>query len=202
MARAFRPETPEPSPAAAGETLASGLLEEAMAPLRRGEPCAVLDLGPARPATLAFFGGFPCRLGVADALAALAAADGDREAIAERLSGLLPESPRPWQLVLLWDALDYLEPAGLEALADALGPRLARGALLHAFVSTASAPVPDPPAVYEIRSESELRRRHQGGQRAPSRHTPWHIQRHLGGVSIERSRLHRDGRQEHLLRWG
>lgn len=206
MARAPRHDPGAPVSAPEPEILGSGLLAEATAPLARGEPCSVLDLGPARPGNLAFFNGFRCRLGVADALGELAGmaaslAPGDPE-VAARLQAILPPiPPRPWQLVLLWDVLDYLPTAMLERLGEALAPAMAPGALLHGFVSTGSAPLPDPPAVYDIESVERLRRHHQGGERAPARHTPWHIQRHLAGVAIERSRLHRDGRQEHLLRW-
>jgi len=188
------------------EAVRAALLGEATGALARGGPWSVLDLGPASPATLQFFGGFRCRLGFADALAELAALAARLPAgspdLQRRLEPLLPSAAgRPWQVVLLWDLLDYLPTGWLERLGEVLGPLLAPAAVLHGFVATAAAPVPDPPAVYEVESAEQVRRQHAGGECVPARHTPWHIQRHFGGVAIERSMLHRDGRQEHLLRW-
>lgn len=206
MARARRTDRPSAPAAPLSETVSAALLGEATRALARGGPWSVLDLGPASPATLRFFGELRCRLGVADAVAELAGLAATLPAgspeLPARLDPLLPPAAgRPWQVVLLWDLLDYLPTGMLERLGDALAPHLAPAALLHGFVGTAATPVPDPPAVYEIESAEQLRRHHAGGERAPARHTPWHIQRHLAGVAIERSRLHRDGRQEHLLRW-
>lgn len=184
----------------------TSLLEPLVAPLREGGRWSVLDLGPARPATLAYFRHTRCRLTVAEALAGLAALGEEVEPeptlLWYRLRELLPVAPeRPWQRVLLWDALDYLPIALLEPFAARLASGLADGAMLHAFLTASGATMPAAPPVYSILDEGRLTRERATGTRPAPRHSPWHLQRHMAGFIVERSILHRDGRQEHLIRF-
>ena len=188
--------------------LETGLLTEALAALGPG-PWSVLDMGRAQPTTLGFFRHYRCRVGVADALEELAelgrSGTTDPTLLWYELRDLIPvDSERPWDLVLLWDVLDYLPGPLLEAVTLHLQPGLSAGARLHGFVATSATPVPALPPAYEVLTRERLRRRIvDDGQEGvpPQRHTPWHLQRYMPGVALERSRQRRDGRQEHLMRY-
>lgn len=185
--------------------LETGLLTEALGALGPG-PWSVLDMGRAQPTTLSFFRHYRCRVGVADALEGLAelgrSGTTDPTLIWYELRELVPvDVARPWNLILLWDLLDYLPGPLLEAVTRHLQSGMTSGTRLHGFVATAATPVPAIPPGYEVLTRERLRRRVRDGTGGvtPQRHTPWHIQRYMPGVSIERSRQRRDGRQEHLM---
>jgi hypothetical protein len=188
------------------ERVESGVLPEAFNALDR-QGWSVLDLGPATPATVAFFASYPCRVGFADGLDRLAAMARqwpmDPTIAWYDLRELLPVDPeRPWNLVLLWDLLDYMPGALLERFMERLRPGLAAGARLHGFVTTGPQTVPARPSPYQILARDTLYRwvDPATGRQAPPRYSPWHLQRHMPGVVQESSRQRRDARQEHLLR--
>lgn len=168
----------------------------------------MLDLGPASPATVAFYAPYRCRVRFADAQTGLA--DMARrwpmesaQAASELRQALSLDAQRPWQLVLLWDLLDYLPGELLTGLIEELAPALADGAYLHGFVTDGPQTVPDCPPIYQILGRDTLYRWVQpsAGRQAPPRYSPWHLQRYMPGVSQEASRQRRDRRQEHLLRF-
>lgn len=193
--------------AAPDQRVESGLLPDAFNALdRRG--WAVLDLGPASPATVAFFNPYPCRVGFADAQASLMDMAhrwpmDPTLAWYELKEAVSVDPQRPWQLVLLWDLLDYLPGELLARLMDRLAPGLADGAYLHGFVTDGPQTVPDTPPIYQILGRDTLYRwvDPSAGRRSPPRYSPWHLQRHMPGTVQEASRQRRDGRQEHLLRF-
>lgn len=184
----------------------ASLLESLVAPLREGGRWSVLDIGPARPATLSFFRHTRCRLTVADALPGLAAlgeeSDPEPKLVRYRLKELLPvAAERPWQRVLLWDVLDYLPASLLEAFAARLASSLADGAVLHGFLTASGATVPADPPVYSILDDNRLACERAPGIRPAPRHSLWYLQRNMPGFVVDRSVLHRNGRQEHLIRF-
>ncbi len=150
---AARPVT-SPSGAVPGPARPA-LLGEFLGPLTDGGPWGILDLGPFSTTTLSAFAGSRCRLGVADALAPLAAV-GTREdaAIADQRAALgehlLVDPERPWDRVLLWGLLDYLPDAMLGALVEHLRPGLSARARLHALMMSPGRTVPATPLAYEL----------------------------------------------------
>jgi len=105
-----------------------------------------------------------------------------------------------WQLVLLWDLLDYLPGNALAGLGDALRPALGPKARLHGFVTSQNTQVPAQPAVYELRAGDRVVRHVRGeATRQATRFTPWDLKQRLSGFDIDASRQRRDGRQEHLF---
>jgi hypothetical protein len=103
----------------------------------------VLDLGPARPETVAHFSDSPCRLHIADLFAELPLAwEQEAPDYAAELSALLPLAPDVrFDVVLFWDLFNYLPVEAIQALQAVLRPHLHPGTRAHAFgVHKRSAP--------------------------------------------------------------
>jgi len=165
----------------------------------------VVDLGRARPTTIAVFSRVRCRLYIEDAIETLAApatSDEDDEALfARRLeSALGPPKAQGVDLVLCWELLDYLTRPRLAAFASHLAPWLERGAYLHAFIA-ARANIPARPAGFELLELDRVRYRPVGDALCPApRYHQLDLGRLMPQFAIERSVLLRNGLQEYLLR--
>jgi hypothetical protein len=184
------------------------MLGDFLAPLTANGPWAVLDVGPFSNATMNVFRPLRCRLGVADALEALAA-EGQREKpdptlYRYALREHLPVDPeRPWDRVLLWGLLDYLPDAMLAALMERLSPALAAGARLHAMIMSPGRAVPATPLVYallDLQRADVVGPVESGGTVATARRDMPQRPGALPGLQVEQSRLHVDGRHEVILR--
>jgi hypothetical protein len=190
----------EPEPATLNAPLFRSLVE-GMADDRRR---VVLDLGPARPETVALFGHYRCRLEIVDlspdlgALQELAEPDELRKAIARLLPARRDEAV---DIVLCWDLLNYLARPVLTTLMRELAGRMARGSLLHALIvysmpRMAARPariVPDEQLhLLHVPLTSELRN-------AP-RYTPEDLGKCTPGLAVERAMLLKNGMQEFLFR--
>ncbi|HKK06794.1 MAG TPA: hypothetical protein VKA50_13200 [Gammaproteobacteria bacterium] len=182
--------------------LLAGLVER----LAAGPRFELVDIGPAREATIAFFSQFHCRLHIEDAIAALArpAPSTDEEGawFEGRLKALLtpPASIGEVDAVLCWDLLDHLSRPRLAAFAAHLAPWLRRGAHLHAFISTRP-DIPGQPAGFEVLEASTVRVQPRPGPLQPApRYHQLDLGRLMPQFAVERSVLLRNGLQEYLLR--
>ncbi|MFQ5524904.1 MAG: hypothetical protein ACE5GX_01455 [Thermoanaerobaculia bacterium] len=175
-------------------------LEHAIAPVRP-HGGFVLDLGPATGANVSFFAGLCCKLFIADLSSSIfeTASPVDRaEALDETLSRDIPVN-ETFDLVLLWDLLDYLDDAEIRILSARLRPACRDRTLLHSLVSFRK-DIPDRPVRYEIRDsktilyapESQLRRP------APLRKEP-ELARLMPDFVVDSTYLLRHGRQEYLF---
>lgn len=179
---------------------AAPLLDQALEGLRAGERLTVLDLGPARAATINSLAQYPCRVGIADALVRLA---GDEETADDAaLASLLPEH---WfagtQLFLVWDLPEYLATAQLQRLAQRLTALAAPGARLHALVAYRDERIPSQPVGYELVADGirALPWATDDPGRAPARISSGALQKGLPAWHLERSVLLRNGFQEYLF---
>tara|TARA_Y100001934_G_scaffold270631_1_gene355837 strand:+ start:592 stop:1164 length:573 start_codon:yes stop_codon:yes gene_type:complete len=96
----------------------------------------VFDIGPATPQTVAFFSNFKCRLHFADLYddPLLTAQDELEDAeLLECFKALLSFAVGPFDLCLLWDAPNYLNPRALRALSDALRPLIQHQSVAHGY---------------------------------------------------------------------
>ena len=115
---------------------------------------SVFDAGPATAQTVEFFSQFKCRLHFADLYDdAVVAEQNDlsNEELTARFTELLNFADEPFDLCLLWDVPNYLTPAALRALGDALRPFIHRQTVAHGFCAFKETQ-PFTPKRYSIRT--------------------------------------------------
>lgn len=177
-----------------------GLLERMEDDARR----VVLDLGPARSATVATFGRFRCRLEIADLGEAIETLNATEEAgdLLSRLRTLLP--PRRGEatdVVLCWDLLNYLEPPVLKALMGEIQERLRPGSLVHALIAYSTPRMPARPQRIVPTDDYRLAHAPVSSEERPARrYSPDELARLMGGYAVERAMLLKNGMQEFLFR--
>lgn len=107
----------------------------------------------------------------------------------------------PFDLVLLWDLLNYFSEADLPPLADLLAGHLRPSARIHLLIASSQRVVPAVPGRFEILSEGGVAsEQDEAATKAAPRFTPWHLERGLRGFVIDRSVLLQTGVQEFVLR--
>lgn len=164
----------------------------------------VLDLGPARSATVATFGRFRCRLEITDlgdAIESLNAAEGPDELRARLVALLPPRRREATDVVLCWDLLNYLEPPALKGLMEEVQQRLRPGSLVHALIAYSTPRMPARPQ--HIVPTDDYRLVHApvtSEERPARRYTPDELGRLMGGYVVERAMLLKNGMQEFLFR--
>jgi SAM-dependent methyltransferase len=181
------------------------------------QPLTVLDVGSGTAETVAFFSGYRCRLYFAALFDApelrpeqLAAAepDDDPQAPFDRAFAALldfPEGTR-FDIVLLWDFLNYLPVPALRAFSQALRPYLHRGTRAHGFGAfKANAPgmtrtAPELALRYGVLDARNLAvRPRSDGVLTGYPHSRTVLADSLGCFEIERGTLLREGGMELLL---
>jgi hypothetical protein len=186
--------------AALNAPLFRGLMERMQDDRRR----VVLDLGPARPETVALLGRYRCRLDIADLADGLETLNSatEPEAMRAALDAALPRRrAEPTDVVLCWDLLNYLErPAIRGLMAEILG-RLAPGALVHALIAYSTPRMPMRPARIVPAEDHRLWVVPAGAdERAAPRYSPDDLARCMPGYIVERAMLLKNGMQEFLFR--
>lgn len=155
---------------------------------------SVLDLGEAIGINIEFFSRFHARLSIADFPRSLRTA---------RLAdALLPsDPPAPFDVVLLWDLLNYLTPEDIGWLARSLGRLLKPGATMLAFLAS-SREIPSRPSRYRIRDDETLIYELQGAKKTESpRYTEQTLLRLMPGTTVESRFQLRNEIVEYLLRY-
>jgi len=159
----------------------------------------LLDLGPALPANLDFFGGFTTGVRIAHLLRDLPPVDPEKPDDAPFVSildRLEPADDSRFGLILAWNTLDYLTAERAALLSHHLAAVAEHGALIHAMTFTAGT-IPASPSGYEIVGPGRLVYRHadQPAIEAPDI-TPADAERRLGPFRVSRSILLRHGVRE------
>lgn len=160
------------------------------------EPFSVLDLGPASPNNLEFFGKSGARLTVADLYRSFA-----RERRSAALLSKLLRYGRDdhFDLVLAWDVLNYLRREELGGLVESLAPHLRSGTLVHAFIVTARDMAPAPIS-YRIDDGMTLVCESRRGRRIRSpRYVEPQLLRSMPGLSVEHRFQLRNGMAEYVF---
>lgn len=117
-------------------TETSQLLPMVLERLGTQERFCVFDAGAATPQTVEFFADYRCRLYFADLYdeAVLQQQDElDPAELQTRFSDCLNLASEPFDLCLLWDLPNYLNPTALRAFGDALRPFIHRQTVAHGF---------------------------------------------------------------------
>jgi hypothetical protein len=191
----------------------SKALPHALQALRTLENPRVLDLGPACPDNMTFFGDLGCRLEIFDLFTWLcdyrtrSARRGDSaiDAALDRLlgtadSGTSPSDSDAVDLILAWDLIDYLEIDEIGRLFQRLEAR--RGADTRLLmIPSYRGPIPHRPRRYKVVDFDHLR---CDDPRSDGRPSPGHKERRLlmalTSYEIEISFLMQRGVQEFVFR--
>ena len=191
------------------ETLNAPLFRLLMDDLAEGDRRVILDLGGPSTAMLALLARSPCRVEIADFVreAGVARLNAVEEPVAlpgvaeSLLPGHQPDAPV--DAIFCWDVLNYLQPAAIAVLLDAIARRSRPGAAAHALIAYAERTMPATPACFVPRPDGRLENHATAaGQVASPRYSPEDLGRLLGAFAIDRGRLLANGMQEYLFRLG
>jgi hypothetical protein len=186
------------------ESLGAPLFHSLIQRLHSGGRWVVLDLGPARSATLRAFGRFRCRLDIVDLAGGLDALNGETDPRLIRQcadSLLLPRRSEPTDIVLCWDLINYLNQPALSALMECIAARCKRGALAHGLVYYSAKRMPNRPSTFVPVDDQHLAQVvTPSGERPAPRYSPEDLARCMPRYSVERGRLLRNGMQEFLFK--
>ncbi len=165
----------------------------------------VLDLGAARPQTVALLSRFRCRLEIADLTGtADTPGNGAGDAVTlTRLSEALDCIPsiEPVDIVFCWDFLNYLVPEQMTELMAGVAKRCRPGALVHALIAYSDQPMPQWPGQFAPIADGRLLSLSTSKpQRVAPRYSPEDLGKWMSAFTIERARLLTNGMQEYLFR--
>ena len=161
----------------------------------------ILDLAPASGNHVAFFSRFRCRFHVGDLEDSLDQwSSDDEEEPPPDPSLLLPlEKGTAFDLVLLWDLLNYLDEEGIARLGEHLRGYCAKDAWLHAFIHT-RATMPAQPVRFDLLEPGQMRWHPVDETITAPRYAQRVLERLLPGFGDWKSRLLQNGLQEYLFR--
>lgn len=164
----------------------------------------ILDLGPASSANIAFFAQYRCRLHIEDCLHALAelrapSEDGDPPLEAQLDRALQLSTHHPFDVILVWDLLNYLDRPVIKALAGHLAPAIGRETLVHAYLYPRQT-MPERPNRFRITEQGRLVVESTGEatRRCPCYRQP-DLEKLMAGLTVRRSMLLKNGIQEYLF---
>ena len=164
----------------------------------------VLDLGAARPQTIALLSRYRCRLDIADLGDAAETRAGQGESVHWAESGLSLRgirSPEPTDIVFCWDFLNYLEPDQLTTLMASIATRCGSGALVHALIVYSDRRMQQWPGQWvPIDDGSLLNLSTAPPERRAPRYSHEDLRSSMPTYAIERVRLLANGMQEYLFR--
>jgi hypothetical protein len=192
-------------PSSAASETSSPLFHSLVERMDEDSRYEILDLGPATPENIAFFGRYHCRLNIADCLTDLVALHKDEEDVeaqlGERVRSMLPpHADRRFDIVLAWDVLNYLDKAVLRALIEDLSGSIDHNTQLHAYVYPRQS-MPERPSRFRIFPDGSLAITPGAPAERPS---PCYLQPELEklmpGLTVQRSVLLKNGIQEYLFR--
>jgi hypothetical protein len=183
------------------ETLSSPGLEETLRSVSNGAGCKVLDLGPALSANVEHLSSRASYLQIVDAI--------ERDQTVDEIAGtgccrlstlqsLLDGHRQSFNLVLLWDVLNYLSPEQAEQMMSVVAELCFPNARLYAIVF-ATDTMPESPNRYRIVDGSHLAYEPTTSEvrGAPSL-PPAAVEKLLEGFRIEHSFVLRHGVHEYV----
>jgi hypothetical protein len=165
----------------------------------------ILDLGPATPENIDFFGRSHCRLNIADCLTDLVTLpfgeDTSDTQLQARVRGMLPpHADRRFDIVLAWDVLNYLDQSVLRALVRDLADSIDHRTQLHAYVYPRQS-MPERPSRFRIYADGRLVIQPGGpGQRPSPCYLQPQLEKLMPALVVQRSVLLKNGIQEYLFR--
>ncbi|MEM1247053.1 MAG: methyltransferase domain-containing protein [Acidobacteriota bacterium] len=186
----------EPTPSTAEQrTLALGAALEALA--ERDAP-RILDFGSARGENVSFFSSLGAQMEILDLYARLNERHFESQAIRD-VVGTLDRGAGPYDLILAWDVLDYLDRAQMEELFANLESLRSEGTRLLAFLSY-SKEMPMHPRGFRIESRERLTFDPPASQRPCPRYQEANVLKVVPNLDVEASFLMRHGAREYVFR--
>lgn len=164
----------------------------------------ILDLGPAIGSNVDFFSNYSCKLYIADLFRSFgpgrSSPELDGRPLSRRLQqNLPPRDQEPFDIILAWDLLNYLQPHEIETVGGHLAALCKPKGLLFAIISNLQL-VPDRPIRFSIRNLGTLAYENQSSATRPSpRYREPDLGRQLPDFLVETSFLLRNGMQEYVL---
>jgi hypothetical protein len=194
-------EAPDESQGPQIETLSSPGLEEALRGFLDEGDCRVLDLGCAVPSNVEYLSAVASKIQIVDAIdrdQRAGSAEGSGVCRLSSLRSLIDGHRNSFNLVLLWDVINYLTPEQAERVLAVVAELCLPNARLHAIIF-ATDTMPDLPNRYRIvdgarlayeATTTELR----GAPSLP----PAAVEKLLEGFRIEHSFVLRHGVHEYV----
>jgi hypothetical protein len=186
----------------APETYNSLGLNALLRPLQSDQKYYILDLGPALGANIGFWSQFHCRLTIDDFYRAYRTAmASDPEAPRESLAAnLLSFDDEPvFDLILVWDLFNYLDPDEIQILVRRLSLWCREGTVLFALISSLPQ-IPAKPTLFRILDRERMTYQSRTREMRPcARHQPRDLARLLEGFEVSHSFLLRNGTQEYVF---
>lgn len=164
----------------------------------------VLDLGPAFGSSLDFLSRFASRIFIEDLYHTLVSTgrqfSGEGRQYCPLYDALLPyDAQEPFDLILLWNLLDYLDREEITRLASHLASLARPGTIVHALVSTRQK-IPASPTAFKITGNGQLVHRDPDGTQCDGpRYGQVRLLELMRGYRVKRSFLLRNGLQEYLF---
>lgn len=171
----------------------------------------VLDFGAAAGENVAFFSEVGCKLEILDLYPQLVerpdrlARTHEPFAIGHLIRTILDERPgqaagrtAQFDLLLVWDLLDFLSREQIRGLAEGIEPYVETGTRLMAQVSYLGT-VPATPRTIKIQDRTTLLVSSQPGQRPSPRYAEPQLLKVLPGWEVEHCFLQRDGFREYVF---
>jgi hypothetical protein len=185
-------------------SLAMGVLREHAG---RRRDCRVLDVGPGLGPNVDFLSQFSSSIVFEDLYQTMAAIGqpftGADRSYCPVFETLLPyRGQAAFDLVLLWDILDYLDADDIRRLARHLAALCRPGSLIYGLVGTGQKVSAMPTSFRILDKDSLLCRESTVAQRDCPRLTQVRLLELMRGFRVKRSFLLRSGRQEYLFEPG
>ncbi len=162
--------------------------------------CRILDLGPAVPANIRFYGEFASHVRVVDGvrdLAALVETEEEEGEFETVLDQIWRGVEGKFDVVMAWDLVSHIEPKVARSVISRLHAVCRQGAKLF-MMTYAGATMPSLPQVFEIRSADRLLYRPASSDLVSAGVlTPAEVERLLRGFRVESSFLLRHGVREY-----
>ncbi len=182
----------------AGYWRSRGFDTESPAPIR------IFDLGRVQSSSIDFFSGYPCYLTLVDAIESLARIrdedDLDEAGLKQHIETLIPLQSRPYDLILIWDSLNYLCSRVFPLVHQRLLQLCHRHSQVHGFLYTSQLQY-DRPWRFHILTEDRMACQANPGcevRTAPMNSLA--MMNRMPGFRMQRSVLMRNGMQEFMLR--
>jgi cytoskeletal protein CcmA (bactofilin family) len=192
-------DDPDPTPTAPTEHGSPGLAK-IFSSLHPEGDARILDLGPAVSSNIEKLSDYAGHIRVVDAAEALCAPipDDDDWSPSPRVARLLPVEIGEFELVFVWDLLNYLRADVSDALVERLRHQCRPGTRLFALIHE-GATMPARPQVYEVRGRDLLLYRPRTHAEVPGPSLPpAEVERRLEGFRIEASFVLRHGIREYV----
>lgn len=201
----LRPREDIDTPSVNEQPMNSPLFKTLIEYVQTAGRCNVLDLGPARGSNVTFFGELRCRLQIADCASALLELnlrdDVDAAAYADQLQRLLPlANMQPFDIILSWDLLNYLNKPLYAAFMEHLSPLVSGDTRLHAYIS-ARREMPASPRQYRLDIEGRVvMLEHAAATQASPCYPQQTLRTLMPRFDVARATLLQNGMQEYLFR--